>query len=811
METRFIKNQQLEYVEQFVQKTNSHIFLTGNAGTGKTTFLRNLQSVTDKRFVVVAPTGVAAINAGGVTIHSFFQLPFGPQLPDVPLEHGKHKLNATKLKIIRSLDLLVIDEISMVRADLLDAIDMVLRSTRRNSQPFGGVQLLMIGDVHQLAPVAKPDEWELLQPFYDSVYFFSSLVWKSTSFICVELQTVYRQHDLNFVGLLNSFRDGHPNKESIDKINERFNPTFNPDDEEGYITLTTHNFQADEINKTKLEALDTEDVEFEAAVEGTFPESIFPTEKNLILKIGEQVMFIKNDPSSEKQFYNGKVGRIVAIDDDSVAVDCGDRQIAVGPLRWDNNEYSINPDTKEIEEKQIGSFTQIPLRPAWAITIHKSQGLTFGKVIIDANLAFAHGQVYVALSRCTSFEGLVLRSKISESGMRTDGSVDDFLNNLPNIQPSTDKLNSLSAEFEHQLLNEMFDFAQIRRQVERLSKIVSDNSSLFPTDTLTAINDTRTKLNNLADVWLRFRNQLERFYSAGLTASNSRQLQERISKGSAYFLESADSVLQLKELELKTDNKEINSSIKDALIDILSLWMVKRALLDLCKGGFNMEKYLHERNIKSVEAEEKIPRQLSVAERKTVTKEGADLYDKLKRWRNDKAAELGCEASKIISLKLLVEISDLKPTSLKQLRKMKGFGKIKEAKFGQAILDIVSGASDEKRYVQQTTNEQSTSLPRSAEITKQLLDEGLTIDEIADKRGLTQSSVEEHVCKLIAAGKFNVEDYVPKSVVDLVIEYFTDTQDPSIGAAKIVLQDDASFFEIKAVLAQLRLDKKVKF
>lgn len=811
METRFIKNQQLEYVEQFVQKTNSHIFLTGNAGTGKTTFLHNLQTITDKRFVVVAPTGVAAINAGGVTIHSFFQLPFGPQLPDAPLEHGKHKLNSTKLKIIRSLDLLVIDEISMVRADLLDAIDQVLRHTRRNNQPFGGLQLLMIGDVHQLAPVAKPDEWELLQPYYDSVYFFSSLVWKSTSFICVELQTVYRQHDLDFVGLLNSFRDGHPRKESIDKINKRYNSTFNPGDDEGYITLTTHNFQADEINKTKLDALDTEEVEFEANIEGIFPESIYPTEKNLVLKVGEQVMFIKNDPSSEKQFYNGKVGRIVAIDDDSVAVDCGDRQIAVGLLKWDNNEYSINPDTKEIEENLIGSFTQIPLRPAWAITIHKSQGLTFDKVIIDANLAFAHGQVYVALSRCTSFEGLVLRSKISESGMRTDGSVNDFLNNLPNIQPSTDKLNSLSAEFEHQLLNEMFDFAQIRHQVERLSKIVFDNGSLFPTDTMTAINDARTKLNELADVWLKFKNQLERFYLAGQTTLNSTQLQERISKGSVYFLESADNVLKINTLELKTDNKEINASIKDVLIEVLSLWLVKRALLDLCKNGFNMEKYLHERNIKSVEAEEKIPRQLTVAERKTVSKGGADLYSRLKRWRNDMAAELGCEASKIISLKLLVEISDLKPTSLKQLRKMKGFGKVKEAKFGQAILDIVSGASDEKQYVQQITNERSTGLPRSAEITKQLLDEGLTIDEIADKRGLAQVSVEEHVCKLIAAGKLNVEDFLPKPMVDLVTDYFLDTQDPSVGAAKIVLQDDASYFEIKAVLAQLRREGKVGF
>ena len=309
-------NQKLDFVEELVLFTDSHIFLTGRAGTGKTTFLKNLPMKTYKRMVVVAPTGVAAINAGGQTIHSFFQLPFGPQLPEnvqgkaynaKSLAAQYQKLSKKKINLIQSLDLLIIDEISMVRADVLDAIDAVLRRVRRSQKPFGGLQLLMIGDVHQLAPVAKPEEWEVLSPYYDTPYFFGSQVLKKAPYVCVELEHIYRQHDEGFITLLNKVRNNRMDADCVRLLNSRFKPGFVPDDMEGYITLTTHNYQADQINGSKLEVIKEKPLTFKAEVHGTFPENTYPTKEELVLKVGAQVMFVKNDPTPEKAYFNGKI------------------------------------------------------------------------------------------------------------------------------------------------------------------------------------------------------------------------------------------------------------------------------------------------------------------------------------------------------------------------------------------------------------------------------------------------------------------------------------------------------------------------
>lgn len=404
MENQNIENQKLELADKFVRDTNTNIFLTGKAGTGKTTFLRRLAETTYKRHVIVAPTGVAAINAGGTTIHSFFQLPFGPQIPEDALDEAGaynsdirsrsaqyQKISTNKLKIMRSIDLLIIDEISMVRADLLDAVDAVMRRVRHNNKPFGGVQLLMIGDIHQLAPVAKIEEWELLQPYYNSVYFFDSHVLRKTPFFCIELDHIYRQADNTFIDILNKIRNNNIDSRSLDILNTRYMPDFEPSDDEGYITLMTHNRQVDSINNSKLDELDSELITFDAKVTGTFPEISYPTKNTLELKVGAQVMFVKNDPSPEKQYYNGRIGTIIDYDEnEGLKVKSDDDIITVTAVTWQNFEYAINESTKEIEEKEIGSFTQIPLKLAWAITIHKSQGLTFKKVILDASLAFTH-------------------------------------------------------------------------------------------------------------------------------------------------------------------------------------------------------------------------------------------------------------------------------------------------------------------------------------------------------------------------------------------------------------------------------------
>ena len=464
MKADVFKNEKIEMLNRFVQNTDVHIFLTGKAGTGKTTFLRNLALKSYKRMVIVAPTGVAAINAGGVTIHSFFQLPFGPIVPDGQSLSllSNMKLSKTKLKIIRSLDLLVIDEISMVRADLLDAVDTVLRKVRRCDKAFGGVQLLMIGDIQQLAPVARQNEWELLQDYYKSVYFFDSHVLQKNPYICVELDHIYRQNDTEFIDILNQVRNNRLDSNNLQVLNSRYIPNFKPDDNEGYITLTTHNSQADEINEEKLNAIDSETLTFTAEITGIFPENAYPTKEVLELKVGAQVMFVKNDPSPEKLYYNGKIGKIIAYDkDEGIKVRCDDEVINVMPVKWQNFEYTLNEQTNEIEEKEIGSFTQIPLKTAWAITIHKSQGLTFEKVVLNAEMAFAHGQVYVALSRCTSLKGLVLNAKISNNVLYNDNTINTFVDKIPSLEPDEDRLRDEETKFHHQTIIDLFTFDEL--------------------------------------------------------------------------------------------------------------------------------------------------------------------------------------------------------------------------------------------------------------------------------------------------------------------------------------------------------------
>ena len=403
------QNPQLELAINFVQFTNKNLFLTGKAGTGKTTFLHNLKKSSLKRMAVVAPTGVAAINAGGVTIHSFFQLPFVPYVPGSNGAQQQRRFQRDKINLIKSLDLLVIDEISMVRADTLDNIDEVLRRLRNPAKPFGGVQLLMIGDLHQLSPVVKDEDWKILKEHYSSLYFFNSKALHKTSHVTIELKHIYRQSDSFFIDLLNRVRENRIDADVLASLNQRYIHNFKPADDEGYITLTTHNATAQEINENKLAEIKLKSQRFKATIEGEFPEFAYPTALDLEVKIGAQVMFIKNDPSREKLFYNGKIGNVTRIDNQVIYVKCSSdsMEIAVEPLEWNNISYELNAETKEVTENIIGRFIQHPLKLAWAITIHKSQGLTFEKAIIDANAAFAHGQVYVALSRCKSFEGLV--------------------------------------------------------------------------------------------------------------------------------------------------------------------------------------------------------------------------------------------------------------------------------------------------------------------------------------------------------------------------------------------------------------------
>jgi hypothetical protein len=700
-------NQKLDFVEELVLYTDSHIFLTGKAGTGKTTFLKNLPLKTYKRMVVVAPTGVAAINAGGQTIHSFFQLPFGPQLPEnalPPIDSHRNdmggrtkslaaqyqKLNKKKINLIRSLDLLIIDEISMVRADVLDAIDTVLRRVRRSQKPFGGLQLLMIGDVHQLAPVAKAEEWDVLSPYYDTPYFFGSQVLKKAPYICVELEHIYRQHDNDFITLLNKVRNNHMDAECVRLLNSRFIPNFVPKDREGYITLTTHNYQADQINESKLAAIKEKPLTFKAEIEGTFPENTYPTKEELELKVGAQVMFVKNDPNPEKAFYNGKIGRLVGFDEKegTVTVESDGEYITVPKLKWQNMEYTINAENQEIEEKEIGCFTQIPLRLAWAVTIHKSQGLTFDKVIVDAGQAFAHGQVYVALSRCTSLEGLVLKTRITSNALVNDFSVNQFVETLPEKEPTQAKVDQLRHDYELETMLELIDFDGIYKDFGRLMKVIYTNDTLFEGTMIQELSTRRNRIHEeLCLVGIKFENQIRNLHAEVPSCEQNPALQERLIKGVAYFDEHLKSIAAgLFDLPFKTDNQTVNEQISEALKQLKEDIYLKGCCLEACKEGFGVMTYQKTKSVKVIESEKNGKKKVEI---KDDTMDKSPLYAALVAWRLQKARDADVVAYTIAHNKVLKAIAEAQPVTLTELKKVKGMGEKKTQLFGDEIIDIV--------------------------------------------------------------------------------------------------------------------------
>ncbi len=595
------KNKDLELAFNYAQYTQRNIFLTGKAGSGKTTFLRNLLRTTHKRAIVVAPTGVAAINAGGVTIHSFFQLAPGLYLPgqsiqrDSKMRYGfsKHKIN-----ILRSLDLLVIDEISMVRCDLLDAIDDVLRRYQDHFKPFGGVQLLMIGDLQQLAPVASDEEWQLLQAAgYQTPYFFGSQALQKTNYTAIELTHVYRQADQTFIDLLNNVRDNRLDATTLATLNSRYKPNFRPSDDEGYITLTTHNYQANDINQHRLMMLPTEPHTYTAGVNGDFPETSYPTDAHLTLKIGAQVMFCKNDPN--RLYYNGKIGRVTQLTANDVWVECTDengqpQDIQVSPQEWQNTKYVTDEKSGEISEEVIGTFSQIPLRTAWAITIHKSQGLTFDRCIINAGQAFSFGQVYVALSRCRTLEGLVLSTPITGNVVMSDPTIISYNHAIQENQPDDKQLaNDRLACIDRTLCN-IFDYLPLMTQLRYVVRLADEK--------LTRANKPwveQAKLltadceQQLEAVGQTFQAQIHRLIPLATTYEENTQLQERVKKGNQYFLVKTthlmDDFIQAGLPDI--DNKVTRERLEREFELLKQDYSIKTRLLVRTAGGFSLDTY----------------------------------------------------------------------------------------------------------------------------------------------------------------------------------------------------------------------------
>ncbi|OIP90552.1 MAG: hypothetical protein AUK24_04130 [Syntrophaceae bacterium CG2_30_49_12] len=820
----FSGNPQMKLAYDFVQYSGCNVFLTGRAGTGKTTFLRNLKRESAKRMVVLAPTGVAAINAGGVTIHSFFQLPFGPQLPSDAQEHSMSvgeearipavrfaHFSREKINIIKSLDLLVIDEISMVRADLLDAIDTVLRRYRDRYKPFGGVQLLMIGDLQQLAPVVKEDEWDILKNYYDSVFFFSSRALQKTEHVSIELKNIYRQQDESFIRLLNSVRDNHLDENTLRELNRRYVPGFSPHDQEGYIILTTHNFQAQEKNVSRLNALKGKVRIFKAGVNGEFPEMAYPTELELALKVGAQVMFVKNDISPLKLYYNGKIGTVADMDRDLVYVKCPDdnETISVSQVEWQNCRYAIDDKTKEIKETVIGAFIQYPLKLAWAITIHKSQGLTFEKAIIDARAAFAHGQVYVALSRCKTLDGMVLSTPISQQSVKSDNTVKHFTRQIEENPPGEEQLEAMKNAYQKSLIIELFDFSPLQRRLGYLLKLLQEHVLRIDARLIGVFNRMdHTLKTEIAGVSDKFMKQVHTLISENQDMENNMPLQARIMKACLYFAPRIETgMLQvLLESEIETDNKTVRKSLNEALERFRDEVFVKNECLKACEKGFRLATFLETRAKAAIS--QPVERKMAKTAEKSVASAHPEFYALLKSWRDKTAKSLDLPEHRLLPWRTMREIADKLPATRQALLNIKGVGEKKAKRFGAEILEMTMTFRKKKNmetHLEEATPPKPKSPAKgdSQNLSFKLFLSGKTIEEIAAERKIAATTVEGHLSHFVGTGQLPVGKVVPAEKITRISDYFAKTGNTYMGSAKAALGDDVSYGEINCVLKHM--------
>jgi hypothetical protein len=637
----------MELAYDYLASTNTVVFLTGKAGTGKTTFLQRVRAESKKKLAVVAPTGVAAINAGGMTIHSFFQIPFGPL---IPAGNSKPELHYSpeKKELLGSLELLIIDEISMVRPDVLDQVDLILRNIKDNSHPFGGVQLLLIGDLSQLSPIIRDEEWAMLSRYYATPYFFSSLVLQRAPYVRIELNKVFRQKEQAFVDILNEVRNQTISEQSLELLNARYIPYFKPTADDPYITLTTHNAITQQINNEFIETLTSEQVEYKATIKGEFPKDAYPTETELKLKVGAQVMFVKNDSSSAKLYYNGKIGTVIKLTNDTVTVQSDSQEIEVQAQEWTNVKYKLSGD--EIDETNAGSFAQIPLKLAWSITIHKSQGLSFDKAIIDVSEAFAHGQAYVALSRCRSLAGMVLRNPIAAHNIIGDPAVTRFNTQAKLLQPDREQLERDEEVYRLFLLTELFNFNGLEKRSRNFEYLLPD---LQPT---------------VMDIARRSAGQL-RNYDA-----------ERIKKAAVYFQSKLSAFTE--NLHRQLPGFIGQSKEMAAKADQLINWLMARIeLLEyFTEIEFTTAAYLQLHNKKSTGS----------TYLKTLNAlPNEELYQQILTWREAIAEKEKVMPNMVFSAKTAAAIAEKLPATLKALSAIKGVGSQKATQFGNDIIELI--------------------------------------------------------------------------------------------------------------------------
>ncbi|WP_166385529.1 helix-turn-helix domain-containing protein [Polaribacter sp. 11A2H] len=796
------KNPELELALQFIDKTDRNIFVTGKAGTGKTTFLHQIKKESLKRMVIVAPTGVAAINAKGVTIHSFFQMPFGPILPDqIANTNQQRKFSKTKIDIIKSLDLIIIDEISMVRADLLDGIDQVMRRYKNRNKVFGGAQVLMIGDLQQLAPVVRPNEWSLLQQHYNTVYFFSSKAYQEADVVSIELKHIYRQKNEDFITILNEIRTDTLSEKSAEILNRNYNPTFSPTKDDGYITLTTHNNRANLINSSELNKLNTKSYFFKADVSGKFNDNAFPNDEKLELKMGAQVMFIKNDSSPDKRYYNGKIGIITDISLQNVTVQCPNEidEIVTERETWDNVNYSINEETKEIKEDVIGSFSQIPLRLAWAITIHKSQGLTFEKAIIDAEASFAHGQTYVALSRCTSLEGLVLKTPITSSAIINDRTVSVFNESVEENHPDEHVLNESEKHFQLNLISELFDYQPFLYPISRLIDIFYKNQTSIKGDVIDHLQTIKDDgVVALMKVSNGFKNQLAQICEDNVLPENSTQIQERFTKAVDYFVtQTKGNILKpLNAIQFSTDNKTVKSDFTKQFDSLQEKLLEKLFALQKINNGFKVQDYL------KVRANAVLQKSSPVKKKTVASKRDPILALKLRELRDEISKDLGIPHFQIFTQETLYAMCDDLPRTEKALLSTVGMGKTRVTKYGEQILEAIEDYC-KKNGINKLNEQKKEDKKPTKQITFELFKSGLSIKEIVKERSLTTGTIESHLASYIPSGDVDILELIDTKKYKKIVNAIEDTEFKSLTDLKEKVDKSFTFMELRMVLMSM--------
>ncbi len=797
-------NPELELAYRFISETDRHVFLTGKAGTGKTTFLHRVRDEIPKRKVVVAPTGVAAINAKGVTIHSQFQLPFGVLTPDrLDGELRKHRLSGKKAEVLRSLDLLVIDEISMVRADVLDALGAVLRKYRGNALPFGGVQLLMIGDLHQLPPVVRDADWDQLRMHYSTPYFFGSRELVDAGVRTIQLRHIYRQSDADFIDLLNQVRNDRLDARSLAHLNSRYlGPDFTPPPGEDYITLTSHNRTANAINARQLATLETPLHTFKAKVTGNFPESMYPNDPEQKFRVGAQVMFNKND-TSEHRYFNGKIGRITAIHGERIVVECPHEAeaITVEPVEWENRKYELDKKSKEVTDEIIGRYAQHPLRLAWAITIHKSQGLTFDRVIIDAADAFAHGQVYVALSRCKTFAGIVLRSRIGDGSVRTDRVVSAYSARAEEQAPTAADLREDRRVYQLNCLQELFDFMPTDGRLARLERSLFEHESAIQGEALTEIRTIRKQLDReVAQPCRGFALQINRYARAETLPAEHPELAARLRKAGDYLLPRLREVYaELGKLSFMSDNRKVYDTVsgrlKEAGLDLLT----KLRAFESLAGGFRPEKYVRARADAALEFEQRAAKGgvHAAAPPESIP---STLYDRLAAWRKVRAERDGVPAYRVLHNRVLLELAEARPTNRTELLALAGLGARTFEHYGEEILRTVADfreAPDPRPRA--SSREQTLAAFRG----------GQSIEEIAARRELTTGTIHGHLVHWIKAGELAAGAVVPQETLAVLTDYLANYTGEGLKPVYEHFDGAYSYADIRAAAAALEVKAKL--